>query len=674
MFQPIYQRRLFESKILFKFIEIYQSSSFHSNFRRHITDSVHKLDSTIDSQQSLLRSFGIKNRLKKLEKYESFVFRSFFGEIDSDYLIFPNLVNSTQSKKLFSDQSDFIKKNFQNLFNDHQKLLKLGVYNLDSFSETEKTYLFEAIGASFLTSYRNSLDSSALNINQKSLIPSESIVLTDSFIRSYRDHQYFLFLVKRLIQKNSIISNSMDASTNIFIKNNFERKSSDSEIGVAIDEPNDSFLPPTHFFWISTAKFDPETDTWIMSGKKSKIIKNRYENFIVSCRIESDDQESHDQGLGLFLIPSESVRIESDGSDNYGNKFIRITFDKLKMSRKDCEILVDKTGNQILNIQSTNHLLNVAVLLGLMKQLHNDIFQFKINEKYCHNQLMRSCLAEITSLIYSIESMLYFTSSHFDIFGLDRIDLHLEALILQILGAEYCQKSIKTILFLFGPKTLSSIFSMDILNLLNGLLDSSLSNRMLLASYGLRHLGRWRFDHIVKMRLKDIYTQHNLKYKLSSNYKKKIDDRFENCKDDFKKLDELDLSLKDCCDQLRSVLQTETEIGNHLLASHGKKCIEKQISLNRFATIIISCYEMVSVISRTNAYLSDEKNRSASNFQNELSLCKLICSDAFKKVTTAKKIVYEIVDYSEERFFSNINQSNIRSNGYFPMPTFDRVL
>lgn len=183
---------------------------------------------------------------------------------------------------------------------------------------------------------------------------------------------------------------------------------------------------------------------------------------------------------------------------------------------------------------------------------------------------MRSCLAEITSLIYSIESMLYFTSSHFDIFGLDRIDLHLEALILQILGAEYCQKSIKTILFLFGPKTLSSIFSMDILNLLNGLLDSSLSNRMLLASYGLRHLGRWRFDHIVKMRLKDIYTQHNLKYKLSSNYKKKIDDRFENCKDDFKKLDELDLSLKDCCDQLRSVLQTETEIGNHLLASHGK--------------------------------------------------------------------------------------------------------
>lgn len=33
-----------------------------------------------------IQSLGIKSKLKKFVKYESFVYRSFFGEFDADYL------------------------------------------------------------------------------------------------------------------------------------------------------------------------------------------------------------------------------------------------------------------------------------------------------------------------------------------------------------------------------------------------------------------------------------------------------------------------------------------------------------------------------------------------------------------------------------------------------------
>ncbi|OTF73777.1 hypothetical protein BLA29_003633 [Euroglyphus maynei] len=192
---------------------------------------------------------------------------------------------------------------------------------------------------------------------------------------------------------------------------------------------------------------------------------------------------------------------------------------------------------------------------------------------------------------------------------------------------------------------------------------------MLLASYGLRSVGRWRYDHIVRLRLNRIYPLHYMKYQFA-RFRRRFHLRYGQAYDGFKSLQDLNPLLKDSANRLEKVLETETMMADYILRLYGKECVKNQIDMNRFCSITVNAFQMVSVISRTN----DSLSRGSRFATQQLRLCESICRKAHQEVNSLEKLIEGIEEIAEERRTKTIHQSNMRFDGYFARPTFDRVV
>lgn len=190
-----------------------------------------------------------------------------------------------------------------------------------------------------------------------------------------------------------------------------------------------------------------------------------------------------------------------------------------------------------------------------------------------NRSLIETQLCQITEIIYSLESMIYLTASHFDSFHEKQIDLFLQALVVKVLATELSTEMLKIVRFLFDAHQLSSILSSqvgNVINVLDSFLESTNANRMLLATYGLRYIGSWKFDYIAKMRLGTFYLSHFLKYTAFANFNKQSFQRYSGSMDDIESLKNLHPSLKESANLLKKVLQYEKDMGVHILRTYGK--------------------------------------------------------------------------------------------------------
>lgn len=76
-------------------------------------------------------------------------------------------------------------------------------------------------------------------------------------------------------------------------------------------------------------------------------------------------------------------------------------------------------------------------------------------------------------------------------------------------------------------------------------------------------------------------------------------------------------------------------------------------------------FQMIAVISRTQANL--EKS-------DEVILCQQICGQAHQDVKHLEKLILGVLDTSEEMRSKAIHKRNVRFDGYFARPTFDRII
>ena len=83
----------------------------------------------------------------------------------------------------------------------------------------------------------------------------------------------------------------------------------------------------------------------------------------------------------------------------------------------------------------------------------------------------------------------------------------------------------------------------------------------------------------------------------------------------------------------------------------------------------MSAFQMISVLSKTNQSLQLNSPQS----QHELSLCRHICQQEMKKVNTNHLLIGGL-EIHDEKILKMVNESNIRFEGYFAKPTFDRII
>ncbi|KAJ6221493.1 hypothetical protein RDWZM_000038 [Blomia tropicalis] len=465
-------------------------------------------------------------------------------------------------------------------------------------------------------------------------------------------------------------------TNNDIIKNQLRNRGllSKSNIAFAFDEIDDTFATLPHTFWESVAIFDNQTQQWTLNGSKNGILnQDFYEKYIIFCRNKNDTKHS----IAAFLVDRDQLQFENDGTDNYGNHYHKIKFENLVLSRDEHELYTIPTSDSTqvsllaLNAKAHGQLMTAATILGMMKQIL--VNMSKMNEDF--DTLWNERLCRANELIFTLESMIYQTSSHFDTFDCNCTDLFLQSMICKTIASESAQELLNISRIQFDSYRLPKLISTEmenVLNVLNSFLDSTTSNRMLLSAYAMQSIGSWQYDHIAKTRLTSIYFQHFLKMSIFPKYRKQTLNRFESSMDGFLILDKLNPELKPMCKHFREVLEIQKEMGLHILSIYGKDCIKNQIDMNRFASITMSAFKIVSVLSRVSQSLKQRKD--AMSTKLELQMGRSICQQEAINVADLKDLIVGVEDVSEEKRSKKLHKLNIKFEGYFPKPTFDRII
>ncbi len=147
-------------------------------------------------------------------------------------------------------------------------------------------------------------------------------------------------------------------------------------------------------------------------------------------------------------------------------------------------------ASAFLNVKGAGQLATGAVVLGLLKQLLRNTYAHLVNEKLglASSDLMQFRLYQATNRIYRLESMLYMSAAMYDCFepeggsagSLAGPNLELEAASVKVAAAEAGQEVCSSLRAIFGSRHPFASTALDLVYALDGLLDSSLHNRVLL--------------------------------------------------------------------------------------------------------------------------------------------------------------------------------------------------
>lgn len=288
-----------------------------------------------------------------------------------------------------------------NLISDETKLKESGFYDLFSFTTLEQSYLFEAIGASL--NYRKDQLSSSSN----QIVKKDQLQLTTYFLDSYENNKSFLQFIIPFINNNGIIIPTIQYSSNPAI--NKDSNLNHLKIGLAFDESENSVLSVTYPYWNSTAIFNSDLNSWILNGEKSQIFKSEYDKFLIFCKVKMNNgNKASDYSIGTFLVDKDLLNIEDDGSDSYGNEYLKISFNNLILSQ-DMELsCIEKPSTDswrsVLNIKANAQLLTSSINLGILKQSLENLLK-----------LYRSDKGNVNESNYSINKIMIFQTSQLNI-------------------------------------------------------------------------------------------------------------------------------------------------------------------------------------------------------------------------------------------------------------------
>ena len=322
-------------------------------------------------------------------------------------------MESKEEEALLSAQYAYIRRHFTSICSDRQELISRGLYDTASMTTFELMHLFEAIGASLnytVMPGTERSERSSTSSSQQQLVPiGRQLLVTDAFLTTYRRQKTFVQAVVPLIIHNALVTRALTTTGNAAIRERFLGKSTLSTppppIAFAFCELNDRLAALPYPFWDSTAVYNAEDQTWTLSGSKRRILKRSsedggYEQYLIFCRTVRPGAEASagstststaDNGIATFLVDRSHLQsIESDGTDNLGTAYERITFSGLRLSREEHELYTAAeeeeeeeeevssvtednrrqtlATNFALNLKATGQLATAAVISGLLKQ------------------------------------------------------------------------------------------------------------------------------------------------------------------------------------------------------------------------------------------------------------------------------------------------------------------
>lgn len=277
--------------------------------------------------------------------------------------------------------------------------------------------------------------------------------------------------------------------------------------------------------WNSTASISKDRTTWVINGEKNRILKGDYDYYAIFCKTyDYNEDEDPDwllrdaeipPGIVGFLVPKHRIGIIEDEEVVNGMIFQKIKFDYLNLLAND-HLLIDPSplGIRCQNIQSLGYLGTSAFILGMLKALLKDTYQYLTKDRtpLLECQTVERILCDITAKIFTLESCLYLTSQAHDSFDNVNSDpeVFMESAICKVLAVESAHDILRMLQSIYSSQMLITSPMIDFINILDSYLNNAVFHRVNVGKVGTWMAGYYKNDHIRKIRLAPFFPSYRL--------------------------------------------------------------------------------------------------------------------------------------------------------------------
>lgn len=403
---------------------------------------------------------------------------------------------------------------------------------------------------------------------------------------------------------------------------------------------------------LTTGTLAMSDDHWIIDGEKTYVSNAKYSDVFVVLghASQSGSVERRSETLTAFIVDrnTEGLHVAKDSIQTLGLKGFdagRIILKGAKIPKENILGQIGDGAQHMVNMfTNTRHFIvpiMIAILKNYLELLTQDILKRKHFEKDMHTiEMVKSVISNITTNIYTMESMLYMTTAMMDIY--DNQDVQLETALTEQYCIQECLKCIQESTWLIGPRAsaivqpFEQIFrdTFTILNHESALLDTKIFTALL----GIQHCGLALAGKVKKER----NPLMNPGFIFSKILAKEINslrlDLYEY----------LHPSLKECteyCDRSLFLLKQCTE---HLLITDGTFVAERHSQLARLSDMVCLIYAWLANVSRASrSYCIGNKDS-----ENEVKMSMIL---AYRLEQRVKLLATDIKlsEYANGDYMSN---------------------
>ncbi|EFN62023.1 Acyl-CoA dehydrogenase family member 9, mitochondrial [Camponotus floridanus] len=250
-------------------------------------------------------------------------------------------------------------------------------------------------------------------------------------------------------------------------------------------------------------------------------------------------------------------------------------------------ILIDSLapGNRNLAPQT------IGILKTFIRLLTRHVLERKHLDENMHEyESVQEVIGKISTALYSMESILYFTTGIMDMY--ENQDCTLEKAMVEMYCVNECITRIYEGLQIIGARSyLTEKPYIQILEdaLSYTLFDSyNIDSNMYISLLGLQHMGKNLHQHIMKLRNPLEFPQHVLNWVFGKEYQLKLHIA-----------EHLHLSLRNGGELLEKCITRLNTVGILMLQRHGSEISNRQMELHRISELATKTFALLTVLSRT---------------------------------------------------------------------------
>ena len=620
---------------------------------RRCLSSPASVSSVKAAKAPLVQSLDLDQKIEKIPVTGSLITSISIRRLDKSVFRFPEVISGADEYMHLVKQRRNIRDHFARiLIESREELAENGFQDLWKLSLTETVSIYESMGESRYQTDALTLTSSA-DVRKDPLLSRE-----------------FNSNVIRLMIRNHLVMPLIRAADNEELQRRLLADCSSQKIAFAYTEKHaalGSMLPAD---WTAEAKMkDP--NTWLVSGKKSYILDDDYDQYIIFCKTSSYVSESiekeKDKPVGMnnngiaitaFVVPKE--RLDSiEVFEEAGIKYQCIRFPNLMLTTENMLLTPSESGVKVNDIKATAQLVLSSFLLGRMKSAaqscgrHMDAGnESTFSWDYMHQLLVK---------IYALESAIYYTAGLVDSY--EGRDVTAESMLVKVIANESSHEAVDIVQRIVGAGHPVAGPMHDMLEMYDSFMDCPLHCKMITAMHAFRMWGQYKNDHFHKKKLSLFY----VRYWFVDWYNRRED--YDN---ESKLIFELDKILnpvfKKEAKLLEHMIVRMEYLIDDLIVCFEQDVCKAQMQAARMGELSGNILTVIAVLTR--ACRAIERGLPAHEREEELAREIVRRTSARSKELDTEVRAGPFANFDNDRI--RMHRRNLYYNGYFPFSPLDK--